>query len=167
MPILKNQRHERFAQEVIKGQSLVQAYVAAGYKYHSGNAADLRAKQSVSARIEELQAEIAAKIAENLASTPITRDNVLKELAKLAFSQIGPQGVSTKDKRAALVNIAQIEGMIVERHEHGRAGDFSALTEPELAEQIKQQAEALGFADGEAMFEAMRTGQVLIGPEKP
>lgn len=31
MPVLKNQRHERFAQELAKGKSATDAYLAAGY----------------------------------------------------------------------------------------------------------------------------------------
>ncbi len=38
MPVLKNARHERFAQNVAKGMSAAEAYEKAGYKRNDGSA---------------------------------------------------------------------------------------------------------------------------------
>ena len=61
MPALKNARHERFAQELAKGETADAAYVAAGFKANRGNAATLKANQSVKDRVEELQGRAAEK----------------------------------------------------------------------------------------------------------
>ena len=56
MPILENQRHELFAQELATGKSASEAYVSSGYKPSRKNAARLRANEGVKARLAELQA---------------------------------------------------------------------------------------------------------------
>lgn len=58
---LKNARHERFAQELAKGKSQVDAYAAAGYKPDRGAATRLSANVSVAARLDELKARTAEK----------------------------------------------------------------------------------------------------------
>ena len=51
MGVLKNIKHEKFAQGIAKGMSQDAAYEAAGYKQHRGNASTLRSKQNVIDRI--------------------------------------------------------------------------------------------------------------------
>lgn len=63
MPVLDNQRHEAFAQELAKGKTTDEAYQLAGYKPNRGNAATLKANQSVLARVDEIKSR-AAKRAE-------------------------------------------------------------------------------------------------------
>jgi hypothetical protein len=58
---LRNARHERFAQELAKGETADAAYAAAGFKANRGNAATLKANQSVRERVTELQARAAEK----------------------------------------------------------------------------------------------------------
>ena len=53
MPILPNNRHELFAQGLATGLSADAAYQAAGYKPNRGNAATLKANQSISKRVED------------------------------------------------------------------------------------------------------------------
>lgn len=55
MPVLKNPKHERFAQERAKGLDADAAYQKAGYRRDRGNAVRLTTKDSVSARIAEIQ----------------------------------------------------------------------------------------------------------------
>jgi phage terminase small subunit len=62
MPVLKNSRHEAFAQARVKGEAVDQAYVSAGYTYNRGNAARLNANESVMKRISELQGKVAEKV---------------------------------------------------------------------------------------------------------
>ncbi len=54
MPALENTRHELFAHELAKGATVDEAYQNAGFKPNRGNAATLKAKQSVSNRANEL-----------------------------------------------------------------------------------------------------------------
>ncbi len=66
MPVLKNARHERFVQGVVKGISPGPAYTAAGYKA-TGNSAESAAarlfrKVQVQARRAELQGSTAKQI---------------------------------------------------------------------------------------------------------
>lgn len=100
MPALSNSRHELFAQEMAKGLSQSDAYIAAGYSAStpdaaSANAARLIGNDKVAARISELQSKVAAKVIEKIA---ITEVRVLEELALLGFAnmqdyiRVGPDG---------------------------------------------------------------------------
>lgn len=59
---LKNARHERFAQELAKGASQVDAYAAAEYKPNRSHAARLVADGNISARVAELKSVAAADV---------------------------------------------------------------------------------------------------------
>lgn len=92
MPALTNPRHERFAHEVASGKSASEAYVAAGFKPARQNAHALLRRDDVSLRVNELQAaaraleaEATAKACERLS---ITKERILAELAKIAFSDL-------------------------------------------------------------------------------
>src|SRR5690606_31741355 len=61
MPVLPNPRHEQFAQALAKGKTADEAYALAGFKPNRGNAATLKAKQSILDRVAELQQRAAAK----------------------------------------------------------------------------------------------------------
>src|SRR5690242_14103478 len=69
MPMLRNPRHERFAQELATGKTADAAYVLAGYKENRSNAARLFADRDIQARLAEIQsvgAERAAITVESL-----------------------------------------------------------------------------------------------------
>jgi phage terminase small subunit len=78
MPALKNARHERFAQELAKGQSADAAYAAAGYAPDRKNAARLTTNDGVRTRLSELQGKAAAKavitLESHLADLEVLRD---------------------------------------------------------------------------------------------
>ena len=61
MPVLKNVKHEAFAQGLAKGKTVDQSYIDAGFSANRGNAARLNAKESVRARVQEIQQKVAAK----------------------------------------------------------------------------------------------------------
>lgn len=61
MPPLTNGRHEKFAQALAKGMTADDAYQAAGYNEHRGNAHRLSTKESVRSRVTEIQARVADK----------------------------------------------------------------------------------------------------------
>jgi len=81
MTVLKNARHEAFAQGVAKGLSADQAYEAAGYKPNRHNAARLKTNEHVTSRIEEIVSAGAA-----IAEIDVAR--TLKELVRLGTSDI-------------------------------------------------------------------------------
>jgi phage terminase small subunit len=82
MPPLKNPRRERFAIELAKGKSAVDAYEAAGYRRDTGNAAVLRRHPEVRARAGELALAAAT-------AAGIDINQIIDELAKIAFADIG------------------------------------------------------------------------------
>lgn len=61
MPILKNSKHELFAQYVAKGTSYSKSYELAGYKYDRSAAARTANYPKVAARILELKAAAAER----------------------------------------------------------------------------------------------------------
>lgn len=62
MAVLKNARHERFCQEVAKGNSAVDAYETAGYKRHDSHAARLVGDGRIRSRIDELKETAAREV---------------------------------------------------------------------------------------------------------
>lgn len=61
MPVLKNPKHEKFAQLRAKQMCADKAYVEAGYKRDRGAASRLSANVSIKARILELQERVEEK----------------------------------------------------------------------------------------------------------
>lgn len=92
MSVLRNAKHERFAQNLAAGMSQADAYEDAGYKPHRGNASTLAQDQNILERVQELfdkrdyiDAKATEKAIEKLA---ITKEAVLAELAKIGFADI-------------------------------------------------------------------------------
>jgi phage terminase small subunit len=81
MPVLKNARHEKFAQELAKGKTADEAYQLAGFKPNRGNAARLNANESIRERLAEIQGKGALK-------AEATVERVLKELSRIGFSDL-------------------------------------------------------------------------------
>ena len=105
---LSNARHERFAQELAKGQTAEAAYIEAGYRPSRKNAQRLRTNEGVTARIAELQAGAAKR-------TEITVAGITERLIKIA-----DKGEDLKDApglsvaRASLMDAAKLNGLIVD-----------------------------------------------------
>ncbi len=81
MPVLKNPKHERFAQELAKGKTAEEAYRQAGYAPSLKNAQRLKSFEGIRSRTEEILNKSATKAG-------ITIDKITKELAKIGFSDI-------------------------------------------------------------------------------
>ena len=81
MGILKNHRHERFAQELASGKTATEAYVAAGFEPNRHNASRLKTNETVQARVEEILSQAALRV-------EITQSRVLAELGKIGFADI-------------------------------------------------------------------------------
>ena len=115
MPILQNQRHEKFAQELATGKSATEAYCLAGFKPSRQNAARLRTNDDINARVFELQ-QAAAK------SCEISLESVCRELDEaIAVAR-------AKGQAAPLVNAAslraQLGGLLVEKVELTQSDPF-------------------------------------------
>jgi hypothetical protein len=96
MPILKNPRHEKFAQGVVKGLTADAAYAAAGYKPDRGNAARLTANDSVRARVEELMTEAARE-------TVLSARWCIDELAKNHARAVAKGDLSNSNRALELI----------------------------------------------------------------
>ncbi len=81
MALLKNARHEKFAQNLAKGMSATQAYEKAGYKPSEAHASRLAGYGKVRTRVAELMAPA-------IEATEATVERVLEELTRHAFYDI-------------------------------------------------------------------------------
>lgn len=77
--------HERFAHEYVIDLNATQAYIRAGYKA-KGNAAEAAASRLL--RNVQVQMLIAALQRDRMQSMELSQERVLRELARLAFSDI-------------------------------------------------------------------------------
>lgn len=89
MPILKNSRHEKFAQLIASGTSQAAAYEAAGYCPKSQNA--LYADSSALVRIPKVAERIAELKERTETKSAISRDEVVAILAEYARIYPGPK----------------------------------------------------------------------------
>jgi len=125
MTVLKNPRHERFAQEIAKGTFVTKAHEIAGYKSNDGNASKLAAKPEIAARVKEIIERAGVRV-------EITISRVLEELGKLGFSNmddyvtIGSDGLPfvdmarvNRDKMAAVQEVHVETTMSSEINEAG------------------------------------------------
>lgn len=98
MPVLPNPRHETFAQERAKGKSIDEAYQAAGFRPHRGNAHRLSTNESVKRRVTE----IVGRTSEKAEWTAADR---LKSLKTIHDGQLD------KDPRVSIAAIAEANKM--------------------------------------------------------
>ena len=138
MPVLKNPKHERFAQELAKGKSGDSAYVTAGYTRNKDNASRLKATESVLSRIAEIQSRAAEKVG-------ITIESLTEDLARIARkAEALDNGPGLNAARAAKMDIAKLNGLIIDRAEIGGPGDFARMNEGELEAFIAEGLRTLG-----------------------
>lgn len=109
MPALENAKHERFAQELAKGNSATEAYVAAGYAANDGNAARLKGNERVARRVAEILERAATR-------TEVTVAAITAKLLAIA------EKAETKDEasmlsvaRASYMDAAKLNGLVVEK----------------------------------------------------
>jgi phage terminase small subunit len=128
MPVLKNARHELFAQSVAGGMTQTAAAEKAGYRSARGNSTRLITKEEIRRRVAELK-EIAARRVEKKLEVSI--ESVTRELARLGFSNVtdvikiknGKPRVSNTDElsedvTAAISEIRQTkDGIVVKMHD--------------------------------------------------
>ena len=134
MPMLKNQRHERFSQELARGKSATEAYELAGFKPSRANASVLKQKQSIIERVSALleRESVVEKKALEIAveKLAITKERVLEELARIGFANmidyitIGKDGDPFVDLSALTrEQAAAVSEVTVEDFKDGRGED--------------------------------------------
>ena len=144
MPILRNARHEKFAQELAaNGVSAYQAYINAGFRPSRQNAARLRAKEDIAARVLEIQAA-GAKSAE------ITVASLIEELeaARVKATDLNQLSAAVR----ATAEKARISGLLIERQEVKVVSDEYEPTSP--AEVLAGVVEKVGERAARALADA-------------
>lgn len=115
MPVLKNARHETFAQGLAKGLTSDEAYAAAGFTPNRGNATRMKANESIQKRV----AEITSKAAEKAEWSAADRLLSLKAIH---------DACTTDDRRTAIAAIAEANKMqgsyAPTKTENGEPGDW-------------------------------------------
>ena len=144
MGALTNGKHELFAQALAQGMSATAAYAEAGYSPHDGNAARLSGNERVRSRVAELKARAASGVVVNVAT--ITE----RLLAIAAKGERSTEAPMLSVARASLMDAAKLNGLIIERAETGKPGDFDRMTDAELARYVATEAAALGLRSGGA-----------------
>lgn len=81
MSILRNPKHELFAQEIAAGSTAESAYTKAGYAPSLKNAQRLKSNEGIRSRVEEILSQSAQRCG-------VTVDRVTSELAKIGFADI-------------------------------------------------------------------------------
>jgi len=121
---LKNARHEKFAQELAKGQAQDKAYAAAGYRPDRGAASRLSANVNIRARVEELKGKAAERCV-------VTVEGITQRLLNIAVKgEGGKDAPMLSVARASLMDAAKLNGLIIDRTKHGF--DFGGLTDEDL-----------------------------------
>lgn len=82
MPVLKNPKHERFAQEIAAGTQIAVAFEKAGYSPSPNNAHRLKAHPQIRLRIEELLKVGEARVVQVLEKAALTREWVIDRLVE-------------------------------------------------------------------------------------
>ena len=125
MTALSNPKHERFAQELAKGKSADESYVIAGYKENRGNAATLKANQSILDRVLEIQTVASIRVEVTVAS-------LIKEAGDIQALAVQEKQLSAAS--AALTIKAKLAGLWVDKSENtNRNVDPARVTDAELA----------------------------------
>lgn len=130
MSILSNSRHERFAQELAKGKTADEAYVLAGFKESRGNAARLKANDSIVGRLSELQERAADQ-------TEVTVASLIREAEEVR--QLAVENGQYSAAIAAIREKGILSGKRIERSEHGEPGEFDRMSDEELADYIARE----------------------------
>lgn len=148
MPVLSNARHERFAQEIAKGKTADEAYQLAGFKPNRGNATTLKANQSISKRVAEIQGRAAEKAAVSIQSLT----DELEEARGIAIAE-----KQSSAAVAATLGKAKLHGLLIDKKQHAGpnggaivVADLSRLkgmTEQEL-DVLERALVQIGIADG-------------------
>lgn len=188
MPILPNPRHEKIAQELAKGSKKLDAYVSGGFKRNAASATNFAKRPEIEARVKEIREKriereesleivTSQRVAQKL---EITKEKIIQSLWWNAQRCLRGQPVldengiqtgkySGKPDSAGANNALKLVGMecfgmFIERVEIGGPGDFSRMTDEELAKRAFEDAAALGLP-AEATEALMLTFQPVVDGE--
>lgn len=100
MPVLKNARHEKFAQLLAQGKTADEAYEKAGYVKNRKNAARLKTNEDIQARIEDIQGRAAKKVEKGL-------EDVIREMWKIGDANMANY-LNVDDEGNARVDLSEV-----------------------------------------------------------
>lgn len=139
--MLKNQKHELFAQAIARGETGRQAYYSAGFTASPG-AADVGASRllktdKVAARVLELRSRQGTA-----EKTILTKAWVIEQTIELQRKAVtaGAYGPAAK----CMELLAREVNAFIQKSEVGAPGDFGDLTDEELLERINDIAGEVG-----------------------
>lgn len=134
VPRQVNPRHERFAREYIKSGVASKAYLAAGYHPTTRNSMD--ASASILLRHPKVQGLLQQYRARHMKRSEITVDTLLADLAEDRALAHG-EGQGSAAVQATMAK-ARLLGLIVDRKETGKPGEFEGLqTTDEVVQQVR------------------------------
>jgi hypothetical protein len=155
MPVLKNIRHERFAQLLASGKNATDAYELAGYRRSDSNGPTMARTEQIRGRVAEINREAfeqqrvtAAAAAERCV---ITRQSLIA-MANELYQQAKEAG-QTAAAVAALKEIGVLSGIRIERSERGQPGEFewiSKLSVEELRQLAEGKLDITAYQQGDA-----------------
>ena len=144
MPVLRNAKHEAFAQALAKGRSQEDAYADAGFKPHRQNASRLMTNDDVRRRVEEIKGRIAEKAewtaADRLSALKSIFDREAENDARVAISAIAEANKMQGSYAAAKMDHTSSDGSMTPKP----ALDVSKLSTAALAEIMAAADEAPG-----------------------
>lgn len=120
MPVLANQRWEKFARALAEGRSITGAYVEAGYRESRASACRLSTNASIQQRVVELQAR-AADLA------VVSKSWIMESLKQVAERSMTEAELNPAGANRALELLGKELGMFIDRKEVGVPGEFEGL----------------------------------------
>ena len=161
MPALRNPRRERFAQEIVAGKSLSEAYQSAGYKGDRRDASKLRHLPDISRRLNELF-EARAAVERDAHAVAVKRaacdtERVLGQFIALAFSDLrnvcswGANGLGLKPSDELTPEVATSVQEILETERIDKDGNVTRRTRIRLVDKLRALQDLgrhLNFYDG-------------------
>jgi hypothetical protein len=130
MPILKNPRHEAFAQALARGMSASAAYAEVGFRPHRHNAATLARKKHISVRVAELQEEQLAihqqTTAVAAANAQVTIESLIAEAEAARVKAMSEKGGAAAAV-TALTAKAKLAGMWREKVDQHTPGQYERI----------------------------------------
>jgi phage terminase small subunit len=151
---LKNQRRELFAQALARGNTTDDAYAEAGFSPNRGNAARLKANESISIRVAELQEKAEKRFY-------LTKQYVIDALIENAEKALGRRPVRLGNANEigkfedvyvyeaaaanAAIKMAGVEvGLFVDRKDVRLVtSEYDKMTDAELAQRLAEAAKFL------------------------
>ncbi len=146
MPVLDNLQHETFCQEIAKGAGVGEAYAVAGYDCANKGAAAASASRLL--KTAKIQARVSEILNQAATRAVVSVQKVLEKLDRaydLAERLEQPAAMVT-----ASMGLAKVAGLIVDKKEVGKPGEFTEVDDQSLDQFILTEAKALGIVGQKA-----------------